>query len=146
MNRYSELRERQQKEFNALPIRAAFNIKRFEEVMRNWGLDPEKDIDKIYSIDYGCFIRKKDAPLLHETRKRHDTEMAEAIAGDKTGDGFIYEMFLYELRNHEYGYTGDPTDTLDALGYSYKDLEKDVRLTRGFEMAKTQIMREEECM
>lgn len=76
--------------------------------MEKWGLDARKqaDLDKVYSIGYGGYIQKKDADLLHETRARHDAEMAAAIAEDTTGEGFIYEMFLYELYNHEYGYTG----------------------------------------
>lgn len=143
MTTYAELRQRQQNEFNALPLGFAFSDKQFKETMRKWGLDPEKDTDKIYSIGYGGFIQKKDAELLHKTRKRHDEEMAAAIAADKTGDGFIYGMFLYELRNHEYGYTGDVEETLNALGYTYDDLQADERLMRGLEKAKEEIMREE---
>ena len=75
MNRYAEMRRRQQEEFNALPIGAAFNDKQFKKTMQDWGLDPKKDTDKIYSIGYGCFIQKKDAPMLHKTRDRHDAEM-----------------------------------------------------------------------
>ena len=41
--------------------------------------------------------------------------MAAAIAEDKTGDGFLYQMFLCELDNHEYGGTGGSKDTADAL-------------------------------
>ena len=91
-NRYQELRQRQQKEFDALPLGFAFG-------------DKQADLDKIYSIGYGGYIQKKDAPLLHETRKRHDKELEDAIAADETGEGFVFEMFLYELDNHEYGYT-----------------------------------------
>ena len=97
MNRYAELRNRKQEEFNALPLGFAFGQKQFDEMMRGWGLDPEKDVDKIYSIGAGGYVQKKDADLLHQTRERHDKEMAAAIAEDKTGEGFIYEMFLYEI-------------------------------------------------
>ena len=55
----------------------------------------------------GGYVQKKDADLLHQTTERHNKEMEAAIAEDKTGEGFIYEMFLYELDNHEYGYTRD---------------------------------------
>lgn len=139
MNKYAELRQRQQEEFNALPLGFAFGQKQFNEMMRNWDLDPEEDTDKIYSIGYGGYVRKKDADLLHTTRNRHDTEMAAAIAEDKTGEGFIYEMFLYELDNHEYGYTRDIEDTLNALGYTAKEVLGDPRLKRGIEKAITEI-------
>lgn len=42
METYSELRHRQQEEFNALPIRAAFSNKQFLEMLKEWGIR-EKD-------------------------------------------------------------------------------------------------------
>ncbi len=136
-NRYQELRQRQQKEFDALPLGFAFGDKQFEEMMKGWGLDAKKkaDLDKIYSIGYGGYIQKKDAPLLHETRKRHDKELEDAIAADETGEGFVFEMFLYELDNHEYGYTRSTDGALDALGYTASDVLKDQKLTTGLKKA-----------
>lgn len=139
MNRYAELRHRQQEEFNALPLGFAFSQKQFDEMMQGWGLDPEKDLDKILRIPGGGYVQKKDADLLHQTTERHDKEMEAAIAEDKTGEGFIYEMFLYELDNHEYGYTRDTEDTLDALGYTMEQVQADARLMHGFEKARRAI-------
>ena len=139
MNRYAELRQRQQTEFNALPLGFAFSGKQFQEMMAGWGLDPDRDTDKIYSIGYGGYVQKKDAEPLHQTRQRHDEELDAAIAEDKTGDGFIREMFLYELNNHEYSYTGDTEEALDALGYTADEVLNDPRLKRGLEMAVTEI-------
>ena len=139
MNKYSELRQRQQQEFNALPLGFAFSQKQFDEMMQEWGLDPEKDLDKIYRIPGGGYVQKKDADLLHQTTERHDKEMEAAIAEDKTGEGFIYEMFLYELNVHEYGYTMDTEDTLDALGYTVEEVLGNPRLKRGIEKAVTEI-------
>ena len=143
MNKYSELRQRQQQEFNALPLGFAFSQKQFDEMMQEWGLDPEKDLDKIYRIPGGGYVQKKDADLLHQTTERHDKEMEAAIAEDKTGEGFIYEMFLYELDNHEYGYTRDTEDTLDALGYTAEEILGDPCLKRGIEKAVTEICKRE---
>lgn len=53
MESYRELRDRQQKEFNELPLGFAFSDKQFDEMMKKWGLDPEKDLDKIYRIPGG---------------------------------------------------------------------------------------------
>lgn len=144
MNRYAELRKRQQEEFNALPLGFAFSRKQFDEMMQEWGLDPEKDLDKLLRIPGGGYIQKKDADLLHQTTERHDAEMAAAIAEDKTGEGFIYEMFLYELDNHEYGYTRDTEDTLDALGYTAEEVLGNPQLKRGIEKAVTEIVRRED--
>ena len=65
--------------------------------------------------------------------------MEEAIAADETGEGFIFEMCLYELDNHEYGYTMDTEDTLDALGYTVEEVLGNPRLKRGIEKAVTEI-------
>ena len=92
MNKYAELRQRQQQEVNALPIGFAFGNRQFEEMMRGWGLDPEKDLDKIYRLGRtGGYYKKTDAQLIHDTFSRHDAELQAAIAEDKTGEGFIYE-------------------------------------------------------
>lgn len=140
MNKYEKMRKRQQEEFNALPLGFAFSNEQFEKMMIGWGLDPEKDIDKILRIPGGGFVQKKDRALLHDTLNRHDAEMQAAIKEDKTGDGFIYEMFLYELNNHEYGYTRDATETLDALGYTFEQLEADKILAHGFKKAQKRII------
>ena len=135
-NRYAVLRKRQQEEFNKLPLGFAFSNKQFDEMMKGWGLDPDKDLDKIYRIPGGGFVQKKDHALLHETMDRHQKEMEEAIAADPDGTGFVYEMFLYEMDNHEYGYTGDLEDTLNALGLTIEEIAASEKLMAGLEKAK----------
>lgn len=137
-NRYAELRNRQQKEFDELPISAAFSNEQFKKMMEGWGLT-EDDTDKIYHIGFGAYIQKKDAEKLHETTKRHNEEMEAAIAADETGEGFIYEMFLYELDNHEYGYTGELEDTLDAIGYTLNEVNANKALNAGMLKAVREI-------
>jgi hypothetical protein len=137
MNEYLKLKERQEKETNAMPIFWAFSDKQFKEGMKSFGLDPEKDLDKIYSIPGGGYQKKTDAKALRDQFTRHEKEMADAIAADKTGEGFIFEMFDYELGNHEYVYTCDISDTLDALGLTIEDLAKNPALRAGLKAART---------
>ena len=137
---------RQQKEVNALPIRFAFNQEQFREIMKEWGLRPKMDLDKIARIPYGGFIQKKDAPLMHETFARHHRELQAAMDADPTGEGFIKDMFLYELENHEYSYTGTAEDALDSLGLSFEDVAADPRLARGLNLAEQEIMGQEQTM
>ena len=134
-NQYQAMQERHQAEINASPMVFAFGQKQFEEAMKKLGLDPS-ETDKVCSL-YGCgdIIRKTDLPAYLAMIERHRQEINEAIAADKTGDGFIFDMFDYELTNHEYGYTQDPTDTLRELGISWDQLSNDKRLTHGFEKA-----------
>lgn len=143
MNAYTELVQRQQQEFNALPLGFAFSQTQFVEMMRSWGLHPERDLKMICSIGYGGYVQKKDVELLRQTSARHKAEKAAAIATDKTGNGFIYQMFLCELANHEYDYTGNAEDTLDALCYTMEQVQADQLLKKGFEMACKEIVRRE---
>ena len=140
------MRNRQQKEVNALPIRFAFNQEQFREIMKEWGLRPKMDLDKIARIPYGGFIQKKDAPLMHETFARHHRELQAAMDADPTGEGFIKDMFLYELENHEYSYTGTAEDALDSLGLSFEDVAADPRLARGLDLAEKEIRGQEQGM
>ena len=144
MESYRELRDRQQKEFNELPFGFAFSDKQFDDMMGKWGLDPEKDLVKIYRIPGGGFIQKKDCAHFHEVVKRQDAEMEAAKASDQDGTGFLYQMFLFELDNHEYGYTGEYEDALESLGLTMKDVHKSVRLTRALEKAAKEIREREE--
>lgn len=145
MESYRELRERQQKEFNELPLGFAFSDEQFNEMMRKWGLDPEKDLDKICRIGGSGFIQKKDRTHFREVVKRQDAEMETAKASDKDGTGFLYQMFLFELDNHEYGYTGEYEDTLESLGLTMKDVHKSVRLTKALKKAAKEIREREGC-
>ena len=138
MNRYADLKQRQHQEFSAFPMQFAFSDSQFAEGMAALGLEPT-DTDKIYKAPGGGFYRREDGPRLYDMMGRFDRELQEAIAGDQIGDGFIYEMFLYELDNHEYGYTMDTEDTLDALGYTTEEVLGDPRLKRGIEKAVTEI-------
>ena len=133
-NEYMELQSRQQMEFNELPLGFAFSDEQFKKMMEGWGLTIG-DTDKIARVAGGAFIQKRDLDSYHEIVKRFDQELKEAIAADKTGDGFIYQMFLTELENHEYSYTGDAEDTLDALGYTIDEIYADDLLRHGFEKA-----------
>lgn len=138
-NRYAILRKKQQEEFNKLPLGFAFSNEQFAEMMKGWGLDPDKDTDKIYRIPGGGFVQKKDHTLLHETMDRHQKEIEEAIEADVDGTGFVYEMFLYEMDNHEYGYTGDLEDTLEALGMTIEEIDGSEKLKAGLEKAKKEV-------
>lgn len=135
MNKYRELRDRQQKEVNEFPMFFAFSNKQFEEGMARFGLKAD-ETDKIYKLgNTGGFYLRSDSEKLFAMFTRHEEELATAIAEDQTGEGFIYEMFLYELNNHEYGYTGDAEPALDALGMTIDKIKSDERLLNGFKKA-----------
>lgn len=146
MNEYRILKDRQQEEFNNFPLGFAFSKSQFEEMFKKWGLNAnsKKDIEKVAHLYAGAYIRKSDVPAYIEMANKHDKELKDAIAADTTGEGFIFQMFLYELDNHEFGYTGDTSDTLDALGYTADEVLNNPLLKRGLEKAVTLIMKREQ--
>ena len=134
MNKYQQLKDRQQKEFNAFPLGAAFSKEQFADMMAKWNLTMN-DTDKICSLGAGCYIRKCDIEAYKNLGLRFKQELDDAIASDPTGDGFIYDMFLYELANHEYCITYDLEDTLDALHLTVEQVNEDKRLHHGLSKA-----------
>ena len=127
-------------------MRFAFSQEQFNEVMKEWGLHPKKDLDKIARIPFGGFIQKKDAPLMHETFARHHKELQAALDADPTGAGFIKDLFLYELDNPEVSYTGTAEDALDSLGLSYDDVAANPRLAHGLDLAEQEILEQQQTM
>jgi hypothetical protein len=138
MNAYLEMQTRHQEEMNAFPMFAAFNEAQFEEGMKKLGLKPT-NMDAIQSVGYAMFIRKKDSPAFREMCHRHYKEQRDAIASDLSGEGFIQDMFIAEMGNHEYGYTMDLTDTLHALQLTISEINNSPALRRGLALAQTAV-------
>lgn len=139
-NLYLELKNKHEKEMNAFPIGACFSKEQFADMMQKWGLTVN-DTDKICSIGGGCYLRKCDVQAFLDTSARFKQEKADAIAADKTGDGYIYQMFLYELANHEYCITYDYEDTFDALGLTAEQVNADKRLLHGLRKATKEYLK-----
>lgn len=143
MNKYIEMQERHQKEFDSFPMKFAFSDKQFKESMEELGLT-EKDVDKVISIGAGGFIRKSDLEAYKEMCQRTSKEMQDAINEDKTGEGFIKDMFKYELANHEYCITYELDETLDAVGLTIEEINNNEALKHGLELAKKEYLKQYE--
>jgi hypothetical protein len=131
MNEYLKLKRQHQKEVNEFPMFFAFSNKQLEEGLKKFNVTKEE----ICSIGAGGFMKKTDSILFKNMFKKHRAEMDESILGDKTGEGFIKDMFQYEMDNHEYSYTGDIEDTLDSLGLTIDEIINNPALKRGFKLA-----------
>lgn len=133
MNPYIALKNKHQKEINDFPFGFAFSESQFNDMMINeFGLTPD-DTDKIYSIGGGGYIRKTDSDAMQELFDRHAKEREVAIKENK--DDYLYHMFNYELANHEYSYTYDLEDTLDALGLTYEEVKADKKMYEALKRA-----------
>jgi len=135
MNKYKELKDKQEKELNAFPMFFAFNKQQFNEGMERLGLRPEQTTEILKLRNTGGYIRKSDDANFSSMWSRFNKEHSEAISADETGDGFIFDMFFYELENHEFIITWEIADTLDALCLSLEEVTDKPNLRNGLNKA-----------
>lgn len=135
--KYLRLVNTHQQELADFPIMWAFNNEQFKEGMKKLGLK-EDETNKIYSINGGGFIRRKDSAAFNEMFERHEQERKEAFQDDE----FVYEAFLYELGNHEFCITYEYESTLSALGLTEDEVMKDKRLLKILRTAKDDYLKD----
>lgn len=130
MNIYKTMKDQHQEEVNNFPMFFAFSNKQFEEGMKKIELSPS-DTDKIYNLGGGGYYKKTDSEKLHVMFNNHSEEMKKAMTNEK----FVYDMFDYELGNHEYNYTGEVEQTLDSLGLTIQEVNNNSLLSNGLQKA-----------
>lgn len=142
MNKYDEVKQKHQDMVNSFPMKFAFSDEQFNRSMEELGLKPT-DTDKIISIGAGGFIRKSDLKKYNDMWDTIRKEQNKLIESDKTGEGYIKDMFLSELENHEYGYTHDLSDTLEALEFTPEQIKNSPTLKHGLTLAVKEILHNE---
>lgn len=133
MNKYTDLVGKHSKMINDFPMTFAFSNKQFEEAKEKMGVTNNEEL---VSIGSGGIIRKTDTNSYHAMLKTLDQESEEAMKDDD----YLYEGFLYELGNHEYCITYDPTDTFECFGLTVDEVQSNERLWALFEKAKNQYL------
>ena len=138
METYQELRTRQQKEVDALPLGFAFSEKQFEEMKAKLGVKENSELYRLGST--GGFYRKIDADLIIGTFKRHQEERQNAIF---TANGinivYIQSMIYYEMCNHEFAINHDGREeVLEACNLTEELLDKHSELKNAWNAARKQ--------
>lgn len=133
-NLYLEFKNQCKKELDNFPKFFAFSKEQFDTGMKKLGLKPD-ETNKLVRIYGSGFIRKKDLQKFNSMIDTHNKMHEFYIANDKTGKGYIKDMFSYELANHEFGYTRDLSETLNACCLSRKDIEENFNLKNGLNLA-----------
>lgn len=136
MNKYLKLKEKQRAETESFPIEFAFSKEQLKEAMQELEVDKTSELLR---VGPGGIIRKADSDKFTELMDRHDRELQQAIEQE---DQFIYDMFRYELANHEYIVTGRLNDTLDALGLTPEEVKDDERLEQGLMKARNDYIKQ----
>lgn len=131
METYKEQKARHSKEFgNIEGIFFAFDNKQFAEGMEKIGLKAD-DTNLICSIGAGGYMLKSKKDDLSALFKRHAEERKNRLKDEQK----LIEALAYELNNHEYIITYDPTDALNALGLKKEDIDQST-LKKAIQLAK----------
>lgn len=136
MNKYEEMKNRQQQEYNKATegnLIVAFTESQVYEEMAKIGLNPTER-DQLTEIGFGGYIRNSFVDEYNAMFERFDKELKEAMAADETGDGFLHDMFLYEFEN-PHTFTESVNDILALFGFKSEDLKTDNRLQKAFDGA-----------
>ena len=118
METYTEQKKRHSDEFGAFTgIFFAFNNEQFKEGLVKV---ENKEGEKVVSIGSGGYIRKDRVDDYIALCERHKNERQELKKDEKK----LVEALVYELGNHEFCYTGDPLDAVEALGFTMETVPK----------------------
>lgn len=139
-NSYKELIDKQMAETNSFPVKTANNNEQFEKIVNEWNLSFDENSDNYYGkqlipLGLGMYIHKKDARAFNNMLNRHRKEHLKAIEEDTTGEGYIYDMFVYELQKHKYKYNSCVEEILQTLDISVETLLQNAVMNRAFAKA-----------
>lgn len=128
---YQELRDSQQARVNDFLNKYAFfafNDDQFAEGVKKLGVEDLTQLVRIYGGGFLLRDKSKDYKELSES-------LSDELEEFMTDPENAYQAFIAELSNHEYNITGDPEETLDALGLSVEDLAQSETLSEAFKRA-----------
>lgn len=135
---YCEFKERQSKRFNAFPLKAAFGDKQFKEMLSEWNLtDSKEDLRKICPLVGGTYILMKDLNDFNALVDSLNEEKSVYLKDDEN----LRDALIYEMDNHECGYTWRFTDAIEALGFETDEFLKDARKRHIFEQARKDFIK-----
>lgn len=90
---------------------------------------------------HGIELSGVDFPKSFKIISRQKKELEEEIQKDKTGNGFIKEMFRYEMGNTEYHVMEEQESVLDQIGLTEDYVNKHSNVKKGFELARKEYMK-----
>jgi len=140
MNKYVEFKTKKSNDFDKIPCFFAFNNEQMERGKKKLNITNNNELVIIQGT--GMYMIKSDKNLLDEFYSKYEKEFDNLIKEDQTGEGFITDMFYYELNNHEYSYTGRIGEALDCLGLTRKQIKETPNLLAGLKNALEKINNE----
>ena len=132
-NLYVDLKEKHQAKYNAFPMMFAFSNEQFDEGLKKL----DATAKEIVYLGFGTYIKEVDISDYEKMVKRLNNEKSEML---NNNDRYTYQAFLYELANHEYGYTYDIEPTLQALNLTADQVANDHRLVTILDDARSEYL------
>lgn len=114
---YADWADKVHRTISHFPMGFAFSDEQFEEQKKKLGVTENNEL---IAIPGNGFIRKKDKKEFKKLFSYLDTKKEEFLKSAK----FVYEMFLYEMDNYEYGLTMNKAEVLAACELSWKQVKE----------------------
>lgn len=119
---YNELKSLHSKRLNDFQgIFFAFSDEQFEEGMKKVGLSVD-ETSKIYALQGGGFILKEKSLEFKSLLEKNEKELKEFRKQERN----LIDSLVYELENHEFVITMDPTSAVESLGLDMKTIDKKI--------------------
>ena len=110
MNQYIDWKEHKKEQIKQFDFGFFWNYNdqdQYQNMMNKWNLNPESDFCKITRINHFTFLPEKEAVKYYNLLNQQKSEFYQYIKNDKSGYGFIKDMFLANLWNSKYLYEHD---------------------------------------
>lgn len=120
---YQEMLKKHQEDISNFPIVYMFGKKSDAEIKSELGKIGAKCMAECTSV-FGCgdVIRKVDVPKLFSLLANNNKERNLFFVKEEN----LVEGIVYEMNNHEYAYSYDDGDVLDALGKAEEDFQSPI--------------------
>lgn len=133
---YDALQKAHQEDISNFPILWLFGKKSDAELAEAISKIGAKSVDELVGIGGGGYIHKEKKEDFLTMMRKHAREK-EAFSSNPNN---LIEVIFSEMCDHEYNYTQDPEDTLNALGKTYKDLQ-DPNFKKAWKLAEKKCLK-----
>ena len=136
---YATWHEKNEKDFHdfiSKNVFFAFSDEQFKRGLEKFGIQENEISDKLCNYVGGGYMLKSAVKEHNKIVRKLQKAERKYLNNFKN----LYSALLYEMYNHECGYTWNFTECLAPLGFTRKDLRKNRKLAKAFEQAKATII------
>ena len=136
---YVEYKQKLSEAVGATPFIFAFTMESLESQLTEKGIKYENVEDVVVNMGSGIHILRNDLEQYLIDSETRQNEFEELMKNKK----FAIGAFYCELKNHEYGWTLENEEALEAFGFTLQQVHSDEHLAMCLEAAEKAIKKEE---